>query len=945
MVVKEGNDGRPRLAGRALRGSSLSPEGGGLPDARLTKRGGRRRPGSLVPPQPLRCWRSSPTDALRRWHDAGFCRSSSIILSMQEAPLMDRQILRAKLYVPRYRPDAVPRSRLHERLDEGARRDLTVVSAPAGFGKTTLLADWSQRSELPAAWVSLDERDDDPARFLLYLIAAIETIHEDFGRTTRAFLSSLESREELEPVLTALSNEILELPRDFVLVLDDYHSIRSETIHDALAFLLDHWPPPMHLVIAGRTSPPLPIPRLRARGRLIELGAPDLRFTQEEAADFLGRTMGLNLSAERVAALEKGTEGWIAGLQLVAHALKDREEEFRSMEPIAGGARHVFDYLADEVLSRQPEDVREFLLETSIVETLNGPLCEALTDRTDGREMLEMHRRAGLWYEDDDCLAWAVEHTLAAQDFDRAADLIEEETGVRRRYVDAAMLLRWLGTLPDGLVRQRPQLSLLYAWALAHSGALEDAEDRLRDTEEAMKLGDGASTMGLSDEERTMLGEICIIRARMAAMRENAPLTTEFSNRALELLPEGELHLRGDVALDLGHAYCSVGDLESASEAFARAAATGRAADDLRTALFGLRYQASQEILRGRLRKAEELLLEGRRLVESRPEGVPSVAGIIHTGMGELLYERGDLDEARRLLEEGIELGRRSGEAKILVYGYVNLARVLMAQGDAEGAHSLIRKAGGLTPRWPLIWAWQARFWLAQGDVESAARWAREYRATEDSMSYPRHFERITMARVLLGEDRTDEALHSLGNLLEDAVSEGRMAHEIELRVLLALASERLGATGEALERLERALSLAEPEGFVRVFVDEGLPMAALLERVIREPRDVGSYDGAPHGAPDVYAGRLLEHFALEAVDSGNGGPRSGRAPGLEPLSRREVEVLELVAAGRSNAEIAGELYLSVGTVKAHVHHIFGKLLVRNRSQAVARARELRLLG
>ena len=314
----------------------------------------------------------------------------------------------------------------------------------------------------------------------------------------------------------------------------------------------------------------------------------------------------------------------------------------------------------------------------------------------------------------------------------------------------------------------------------------------------------------------------------------------------------------------------------------------------------------------------------------------------------ELLYERGDLDEARRLLEEGIELGRRSGEAKILVYGYVNLARVLMAQGDAEGAHSLIRKAGGLTPRWPLIWAWQARFWLAQGDVESAARWAREYGATEDYMSYPRHFERITMARVLLGEDRTDEALDSLGNLLESAVSEGRMAHEIELRVLLALASERLGATGEAFHHLERALSLAEPEGFVRVFVDEGIAMAALLERLIREPRDDGSYaippDGTPGDTPDVYAGRLLEHFALQAADSGNGGPRSGRTPGLEPLSGREVEVLELVAAGRSNAEIAGELYLSVGTVKAHVHHIFGKLLVRNRSQAVARARELRLL-
>src|ERR671920_361667 len=814
MVVKEGNDGRPRLAGRALRGSSLSPEGGGLPDARLTKRGGRRRPGSLVPPQSLRCWRSSTTDALRRWHDAGFCRSSSIILSMQEAPLMDRQILRAKLYVPRYRPDAVPRSRLHERLDEGARRDLTVVSAPAGFGKTTLLADWSQRSELPVAWVSLDERDDDPARFLLYLIAAIETIHEDFGTTTRAFLGSLESREELEPVLTALSNEIIELPRDFVLVLDDYHAIRSEPIHDVLAFLLDHWPPPMHLVIAGRTSPPLPLPRLRARGRLTELGAQDLRFTYEEAADFLGRTMGLNLTGEGVAALEDGTEGWIAGLQLVAHALKDREEEFRSMEAFAGGARHVFDYLADEVLSRQPEDVREFLLRTSIVETLNGPLCEALTDRTDGLELLErlerenlflvpldeegryyryhhlfaaflrerlkrerpdaileLHRRAGLWYEDDGCLAWAVEHTLAAEDFDRAADLIEEETGVRRRYVDAAMLLRWLGTLPDDLVPQRPKLCLLYAWALAHSGALEEAEDRLRDTERAMKLDDGASTMGLSDEERTMLGEICIIRARMAAMRENAPLTSKLSNRALELLPDKELHLRGDVALDLGHAYCSVGDFDSACDAFAEAAIAGREADDLRTSLFALHYRATLEIARGHLSKAETLLLDGKRLAEERPDGVPSVAGIIDVGLGYLYYKRGDLDESRRLLEEGIQRGRQAGEAKILVYGYINLSRVYMAHGDTDTAHSLVLQAGRLTPKWPFIWARQARVWLAQGDVESAARWAKEYETSEDYGRYPRHLERITIARVLLAEGRTDEAITCLEELLVDVRS------------------------------------------------------------------------------------------------------------------------------------------------------------------------------
>jgi LuxR family transcriptional regulator, maltose regulon positive regulatory protein len=458
----------------------------------------------------------------------------------------------------------------------------------------------------------------------------------------------------------------------------------------------------------------------------------------------------------------------------------------------------------------------------------------------------------------------------------------------------------------------------------------------LQNTEAILKLDTEASTAGLSDEERTMLGEMCIIRARMAALREDASLTTEHSNRALDLLPENELHLRGDVALDLGHAYCSVGDLAAAGDAFARAAATGRAADDLRTALFGLHYKASLEISRGRLREAEALLSEGQRLAKGRAEGVPSVAGIIYIGMGDLLYQRGELDEARRLLETGIEYGRRSGEAKILVYGYVNLARVLMARGDAEGAHSYIREAGRLTPRWPLIWAWQTRFYLAQGDLKSAARWARDYGTSEDYLRYPRHFERLTMAHVLLGEGRTEEALDFIDRLLESARADGRMAHEIELLALRALASERLGATDEALGHLRHALALAEPEGFVRLFVDEGPPVAALLARLIREPNEGEPVRG--------YAGRLLERFALEAP-SGNGGSRSSPAPGLEPLSEREVEVLGLVAAGRSNAEIARELFLSVGTVKAHVHHIFGKLLVKHRSQAVARARELGLLG
>jgi len=912
---------------------------------------------------------------------------SGTISGMAEGMLADRQMLRAKLYVPRGRPGAVARARLYERLDEGVRRDLTVISAPAGFGKTTLLADWSRQSELPVAWVSLDERDDDPIRFLSYLLAAIGTIHEGFGEPTRAFLRSLPSGDELEPVLTALSNEILDLPSDFVLVLDDYHVLRSREIHEALAFLLEYAPPPMRLVLAGRGSPPLPLASLRAEGRLTELGEADLRFTVDEAAEFLGGTMGLDLSGEGVAALEDGTEGWIVGLLLAAHAVKGRGDSAGDPESLPGGTRHVFDYLAEEVLSRQPEEVREFMLSTSVVETLSAPVCEALTDTEDARSMLErlerdnlflvpldeegryyryhhlfaaflrehlgrtqpgsvagLHRRAGLWYERDRCLTGAVEHALAAGDFGWTADLIEEETGARRRYVDASQLRLWLDALPERMVSTRPKLCLLGAWALAHSGELEDAERRLLHTEAALGLDIDVPTIDdLSDEVRTMLGEVCIIRARLAALREQAPLTTRLSNRALQLLPEHEVRLRGGVALDLGHAYCSTGEFDLASEAFAEAAATGRGADNLRTALFAFHYQAQLEIARGHLGKAESLLLDGKRLAEDHPDSVPSVAGIIDVGLGDLAYQRGDLDAARRLFEAGIERGTQSGEAKILVYGYVDLARVCVARGDADTALSLVRRAGRLTPRWPLIWAWQARFWLAQGDVASAARWAREYGTSEDYLNYPRHLERISMARVLLAEGRTEEGFEALEGLLAEVRSSGMTAYEMELLVLLALASERSGETEQAMDLLKAALALAEPEGFVRVFLDEGPPMAALLRTLIQHHHD-GGLRTSPNGSPEGYAGTLLERFALEAQPAGNKTTREAPAPGIEPLSDRETEVLSLVADGRTNSQIAAELYLSVGTVKAHAHHIFGKLLVRNRSQAVARARELRLL-
>jgi LuxR family transcriptional regulator, maltose regulon positive regulatory protein len=556
----------------------------------------------------------------------------------------------------------------------------------------------------------------------------------------------------------------------------DYHVVENEVVHEAVSFLLDHLPPNMHLMITGRADPPLPLSRLRGRGQLAELRAEDLRFTPEEAAEFLNRTMGLELSPESVATLEERTEGWVAGLQLAAHAMRGREDASDFIEAVAGGNRYVFDYLADEVLACQPERVRDFLLRTSIVQPLIGPLCEALTGSANGRVMLEnlervnlfvipldaegrcyryhhlfaeflrdrlqrtypdvvpyLHHRASLWYEKNDCPDDAVDHALAAADHERAANLIEETGGAWWTRGDHSTLLRWLEILPEDLMRARSQLCVFYAWTLAHAGRLDDAESRLAEAERLPTAGNGA--------HRAMVGEIFAVRARIASMREDASRAIEFSHRALDLLPEDDLYLRGELALNLGHAYWVTGDIEEASKAFAESATSSQTAGNIRAAVFALWYQAKLEMIGGRLRSAEEFLRRAQRLAGDQDEQPLSAVGIVHVGMAELLYERGDLDGAERYLKEGIELGKRGSEAKVLVLSYVNMARVLMARGDAEHSLTKIQEAWRLAQwtsagTWPPVDAWRARLLLAQGDVGSAARWSREYEKIHPSADY-----------------------------------------------------------------------------------------------------------------------------------------------------------------------------------------------------------------
>jgi LuxR family maltose regulon positive regulatory protein len=878
----------------------------------------------------------------------------------------------------------VPRLRLGELLAEGMGRKLTLISVPAGFGKTTLLSEWRMihlGSEYPVAWVSLEEADNDPIRFLSYLIAALQAIEVGFGE---AALASLRSPQPppIESMLTALVNEIAAIPNDFALVLDDYHVIEAEPVHGAIAFLLEHMPPQMHLVIAGRTDLPLPLARLRARGQMTELRADDLRFTSAEATAFLKDVMGLDLSAKDIEALEERTEGWIAGLQLAALSMRGREDTPGFIEAFTGSNRYILDYLTEEVLERQPEHVTVFLLQTSILDRLSGALCDAVTDRRDGQAMLEdleranlfivpldeerhwyryhhlfadllrtrlhqaqaelvpqLHRKACEWYERNGLVAEAIGHALAAADNERVARMVEQNAESMLMHGETTTLLRWLDALPGELVRSRPRLCILRAGALLITGQLDSVEPYLQDAERRLGVGMCSQT---TTEVRDLIGRIAAIRANVAGNLGDVTRTIQLAHRALELLSPENVLVRSVVALSLGEAYLLSGDVAAASRFYEEAGATGKAAGHTLVAEVAMTGLARLQEIQGRLRQATETYRQALQWTVAQRRPRSPGAGMLHVGMGRILLEWNDLAAARRHLIEGTELGRQGGIRETLRDGYIGLARLKQAQGDVDGALDSLQEAeqlvGPYEPFVTQIAAQRARLWLARGDIEAAVRWARERGfSTEGELGYQRESEQVTLARVLLAQKRTEETLQLLERLVMTAEAEGRTASVIQLLVLQALALRALGDTTRSLESLTRALSLAEPEGYVRTFVDEGEPMAKLLSDMrLSVARDHGA---AARISPE-YVGKLLTILEQPPPKQ----TPAGVEPLAEHLSERELEVLRLVAAGMKNAEIAKELFVVVGTVKAHLNSIYRKLGVSSRTQAVSRARELGML-
>jgi len=921
---------------------------------------------------------------------------------------MSTPILATKLYIPPPRPKAVLRPRLIAQLNEGLHRKLTLIAAPAGFGKTTLLSEWRVLCGRPVAWLSLDEADNEPIRFLSYIVAALQTVAPSIGAGLVAVLESPQP-PPTAVILTALLNDITTLPDQFVLVLDDYHVVEAGgplgAVDQVLNYLVEHLPSQMHLVIATREDPPLPLARLRARDHLTELRATDLRVTSAEAATFLTQVMGLNLSVQDVATLEDRTEGWIAGLQLAALSMQGHQDISGFIQSFAGDHRYILDYLVEEVLQRQPAPVRSFLLQTAILDRLHGPLCDAVTGQEGGSARLDtlqrgnffvvslddtrqwyryhhlfadvlaahlraeqpdlvstLHRRASAWYAQQGSIADAIRHALAAADFARAADLVELAMPLMRQSRQEATLLGWLKALPDEVFSRRPVLSAVYAGTLLQSGQLEGIEARLRDAERwletSAEMGEQPPEMVVVDEEefRRLPGWIAIYRAGHALARGDVHDTLPYAQQALDFLPEADYLGRGAAAALLGLAYWTRGDLEAAYWTYVEGMASVQRAGFLSDVIGGAIARADIRIAQGHLRQAMRTYEQALQLAtEQSPGGArPVLRGTadMYVGMSELYRERNDLNAARQHLLRSQELGEHIGFPQNPYRWRVAMARLKEAEGDLDGAIELLQEAEHLYmsdfyPNVRPVAALKTRVWVAQGRLDEALGWARDQGlSAHDDLSYLREFDHITLARVLLGRNQRDHAAHALAEatsllerLLNAAEAGGRVGRAIEILVLQALAHHAQGNIAAALMPLERALTLAEPEGYVRIFVDEGPPMAQLL-RAAAAP--IGHLRIMP-----TYAGKLLAALGAEPLVSAGqvSHPTFPTLPPLiEPLSDRELEVLRLFKTELSGPEIARELVIALSTVRTHTKGIYSKLNVNSRRAAVKRATELNLI-
>lgn len=901
-------------------------------------------------------------------------------------------LLRTKLFIPQVRPSLVPRPRLFAKLDNGLNTRLTLISAPAGYGKTTLAADWLRHS--PAAqgfqfcWVSLDENDNDLARFLAYITAALNTIEPDVALSVTELMGSRQS-PPVEAVVTLLINDAAQIAKSFVLVLDDYHVISSEQVHEALSFLLDHLPPQMRLIIIGRADPPLPVARLRGQGQLVDVRQKDLRFSSQEAASFLKQMMRLDLTAENIYLLNERTEGWIAGLQMAAVSIQEQEDSAAFIQAFTGSHRYILDYLLEEVLQRQSQAIQRFLLETAVLNRFTAALCQYVmagadaatagveSQLTDAQTILErldtanlfvvplddqrrwyryhrlfadllrqrlrqanpqrvpvLYGRACQWFKAQNLPSEAFDYALAGEDYATAVELAEQMAEGMLRRSEIATLLSRIQALPADLVQERPELSMYRAWAhLLNGSSLEVIK----------------SCLPPASGEGRVANITMLIYAFLAVFEGDLDRARSLGRQVLAHLDVNELFWRSQAAWVLSVTYPDVieGPPEVELTTLEEAVQIGQEAGNLMVTVAAICEQAHNLRRHGNLRQAKLLYEQGLALAVDKHGRPYPIAGEALTGLGQLALEWNDLESAETQLLAGIEKTLLWREIAAFP-GYLLLAQLRQAQGDSASADAAIEEARQLALRFDateyddlIVAAYRARLWIQQGHLDEAARWAEEGGLLDedfpaqitavgaDYQKALRSFEEMILARLWLNQGNWEDALALLDKILPQFELWQRVRMIIEAQTLRAQAFRQGGDLEAALSTLQQAVALGQPGGYCRVFLDEGEPVARLFARLKPANQE-----------QQAYIDTLLAATRYPPPTT----RRTEAQPLLEPLSDRELEVLRLIAEGLSNREIAQHLVLSLSTVKWHSSNIYGKLGVKNRTTAVAKARELAIL-
>ncbi|MFN8491199.1 MAG: LuxR C-terminal-related transcriptional regulator [Caldilineaceae bacterium] len=920
-------------------------------------------------------------------------------------------LLSTKLAIPQKRSHLVARPRLFALLDQGLTKKLILVSASPGFGKTTLVTEWLYQHESLAtpgfpkvAWLSLDESDNDPIRFLSYVIAALQKVDATIGASVQALLQTAQL-PSTEVLLTLLINDISASGCSLLLVLDDYHTIHIQAIHDALIFWLEHLPLLMRLVITSRSDPPLPLARWRVRRELVEVRARDLRFLREETSDFLRQELTVGLNEADIAALEQRTEGWIAGLQLAALSMTERVDVQNFIQAFTGSHTYIVDYLGEEVLQRQPPEIQQFLLHTAILERLSGPLCDEVTGQPGAQGILErieranlflvpldnartwyryhhmfadvlrnylrqthphlveqLHQRASRWFQQQGFTAEAIFHALAANDLALTADLIEAVAERMLKQGEHITLQSWLQKLPGATLQVRPRLALAQAAAFVIVHNLDAADS-------ALQLAFQAVATGEPVERAALYNEAAAIRTGIALARGDYVRVVELAQQALAQLTPAQLQRRGEVTLHLGIALALHGDPIGAERALEQAAQLGSAAGDLRTALLAIVNQGARLYGRARLRAAAERYRAVLRFAEEHGvQQIPTVA-FAHDSLGELHLEWNDVAKARLHVEEAIARGEQGRMPRMLVSTYTTAARLQDSQGDAAGAAQMLAKAWQLAREHNLsarhigpVEIYQVRCWLAQGNLAAAEHWATAsgLHADDADLNTANEERYLALARLLWAQGETNQANRILERLYAVALQELRFNSAVMILLLQTLVLQAQGDSATAQSKLIEALQLAEPGGYLRVFMDEGEPMRRLLD-ALRATRTqfLGMDARVRTYLEQVLAAfgheksvQPLSQFAIhtpplpiELVNPKSSDANVRKIQNLiEPLTERELEVLQLVAQGLSDRQIAEQLIVVIGTVKRHLNNLYGKLGVHTRTQALVRARELNLL-